>query len=119
LTEKLKKLCPCVSSILDNYTGVVYDYNMIDEKLKKEIIPRIRKVKGQIEGIERMVNDKRYCVDILQQIYAIIGGLKVISLMILKNHIDTCVKKSITSKNKGEIETKVDELIEIYKRFLK
>jgi len=90
---------------------------MIDEKLIKEITPRIRKVRGQIEGIERMVNDKRYCIDILQQIYAIIGGLKAIVLMILKNHIETCVREAMTSRNKKEIDTKIDELIDIYKKF--
>ncbi|MGC8976034.1 MAG: metal-sensitive transcriptional regulator [Candidatus Ratteibacteria bacterium] len=92
---------------------------MIDKKLIEEIIPRIRKIKGQIDGVEKMVKDRRYCIDILQQIYAIIGGLKVISLMILKNHIDTCVKEAMLSKNEEEIKEKIDQLIEIYKKFSK
>jgi len=104
---------------LDNYTIVGYNIYMINEKLIKDIIPRIKKIKGQIDGIERMINEKRYCIEILQQIYAIIGGLKAIVLMILKNHIETCVREAMTSRNKKEIDTKVDELIDIYKKFSK
>ena len=92
---------------------------MIDKELIRNILPRVNKIKGQIDGVERMIKEKRYCIDILQQIYAIIGGLKAISIMILRNHIETCVSNAISSRNEKEKNKKIDEIIEIYKKFSK
>ncbi|MCM8804596.1 MAG: metal-sensitive transcriptional regulator [Candidatus Omnitrophica bacterium] len=92
---------------------------MIDEKIIKELLPRIRKIEGQLKGLARMIEEKKYCIDILQQIFAIKGALKSIGLIILENHINTCVKETIYSKNDEEIKEKIEELLDIYKKFSK
>lgn len=92
---------------------------MIDEKIIKKILPRLKKIEGQIKGVAQMIEKKEYCIDILQQIFAIRGGLKSIILIILENHINTCVKDAIASENDEEIREKIEELVNIYKKFSK
>jgi DNA-binding FrmR family transcriptional regulator len=90
---------------------------MITDKTIKEIKPRLKKIEGQIRGISNMIESKEYCIDILQQISAVIGALKSINLIILEGHLNTCVKKAMQSKDEDEINAKIKELIEIYKKF--
>lgn len=90
---------------------------MIDERLIKKLTPRLRRVRGQIDGISRMIENREYCVDIFQQIAAAIGALKAINIAILENHLNTCVKNAMVSKNEKEIKAKIKELIDIYKKY--
>jgi len=90
---------------------------MITDKTIKEIKPRLKKIEGQIRGISNMIENKEYCIDILQQISAVIGALKSINLIILEGHLNTCVKKAMQSKDEDEINAKIKELIEMYKKF--
>ncbi|MCM8785316.1 MAG: metal-sensitive transcriptional regulator [Candidatus Omnitrophica bacterium] len=92
---------------------------MIDNKIIKKVIPRLKKIEGQVRGLERMIEKKEYCIDILQQIFAIKGALKSVGLIILENHINTCVKEAIFSKNNKEIKKKIEELLDIYEKFSK
>ncbi len=90
---------------------------MIDDRLVKKLTPRIKRACGQLKGIERMIENKEYCVDIFQQIAAVIGALKSINALILENHLNTCVKNTMQSKNEKEIKGKIKELVEIYKKY--
>ncbi|MCL4378748.1 MAG: metal-sensitive transcriptional regulator [Actinobacteria bacterium] len=92
---------------------------MIDGKIIKKLEPRIKRIEGQIRGIMKMVDKKKYCIDILQQISATQGALKSVASIILKNHINTCVKEAIESKKDMEIKEKVNEVIEMYEKFIK
>lgn len=82
----------------------------------KEMIPRLKKVEGQIKGLIKMIEDEKYCIDILQQISASIGALKSISAEIMKNHINSCVKNAILN---GSDEEKIDELTKTIYKFIK
>ncbi|MEF3279572.1 MAG: metal-sensitive transcriptional regulator [Elusimicrobiota bacterium] len=90
---------------------------MVDDRLIKKISPRIKKAYGQINGIKRMIENKEYCIDIFQQIAAVIGALKSINALILENHLNTCVRNAMQSKNEKEIKEKIRELIDIYKKY--
>lgn len=90
---------------------------MIDDKLIKKLKPRLKRIEGQVNGISKMIENKEYCVDIFQQISAAIGALKSVNLLILENHLNTCVKNSMASKNEKEIREKIKELTEIYKKY--
>lgn len=90
---------------------------MIGEKEIKKLAPRLRRVEGQVKGLLRMVENKKYCIDLLQQVAAIRGALKSIGLIILENHINTCVKETMRSKNNTDIKDKISELVEIYEKF--
>jgi len=90
---------------------------MITEREIKNLQPRFKKIEGQIKGLSRMIERGEYCVDILQQISAVSGALKAAGMIILEKHINTCVRKAMVSRNSREVKDKVEELIEIYKKF--
>jgi len=90
---------------------------MITEREIKNLQPRLKKIEGQIKGLSRMVENKKYCVDILQQISAVAGALKAVGLIILETHINTCVRQTMVSRDGQEVKDKIKELMEIYKKF--
>ena len=74
-------------------------------------IAALKRVEGQIRGIISMVNEEKYCVDILYQIKAAKSALVSIESKILENHIESCVKNSL--KNKNDVDEKVSELLKL------
>ena len=80
---------------------------------KKKIINRLNRIKGQINGIEKMVNNNIYCNDILIQVVAVEKSMKSLANSILHNHLYRCVAEDL---EKGNIEV-IDELISLFKRF--
>ena len=71
----------------------------------------LKRIEGQIIGIINMINDEKYCVDILNQVKAAKSALVTVESKILKRHIESCVKTSL--KNKSAIDAKVDELLKL------
>ncbi|HHW68712.1 MAG TPA: metal-sensing transcriptional repressor [Tenericutes bacterium] len=84
-----------------------------DSKEKKDIIIRLNKIEGQIRGVKQMINDDRYCDDILIQMVAIKKSIKSLGNNILKNHMHTCVVDEI---NKGNNDI-IDEVMKLIGRF--
>ena len=78
-------------------------------------IKRLSRVKGQIEGIERMILNRQYCPDIMIQVRAAAAALKSLELALLQGHLRGCVKKAMQSKNNKEVEKKIQEILEILK----
>jgi CsoR family transcriptional regulator, copper-sensing transcriptional repressor len=82
-----------------------------------ELIPRLKRIGGQVSGIERMITDGSYCVDILTQFQAVASALRVIEKIIFEKHIMSCVKNAMGSNKPKEIEKKTQELINfVFKR---
>lgn len=77
----------------------------------KKIINRLNIIKGQVEGIIRMVEDDRYCIDVSNQIMAVNSSLKSVNRDILTKHIHACVKESI--ENKENTHHKLEEVVTI------
>ena len=86
------------------------------ESEKKAIINRLKRLEGQVRGIQKMVEDDRYCIDILVQISAIDAALKKVGLAISERHMKHCVHHAI---NSGEGNAAIDELIDVMKHFSK
>ena len=80
----------------------------------KNQIASIRRIKGQIEGVERMINDGKYCIDILNQIKATKNAITSVEGKILKTHLEECIKESINGEN--EAQQKIDEILKVLKR---
>lgn len=78
---------------------------------------RLRKIAGQAAALERMVDEDRYCVDILMQIAAVRGALDKVGKLLLEGHVETCVTHAIESGRPKEREEKLAELIEVFSRF--
>jgi DNA-binding FrmR family transcriptional regulator len=87
---------------------------MIDETLKRKALQRLHRIEGQVKGIERMVADERYCIDVITQIAAAESALHNLSELILRNHIETCVLEAFRSGDSNERKKKVEELMEAY-----
>ena len=80
---------------------------------KKEI-PSIRRIEGQLRGIAKMIEEEKYCVDILNQIKAVRKSIASVEGKILKTHLEGCVKDSL--KGEKEFEGKIEEIIKVLKR---
>lgn len=79
---------------------------------KKKIINRINRVKGQLQGISNMIDEDRYCNDILIQLQAVISSCKSISNLILEEHLNSCIKDNI---KQGNVDV-ISEILELVKR---
>lgn len=82
---------------------------MINEIVKKDALNRLRKIEGQIRGIGKMVENEKYCIDIINQITAAEKALGGVSKIIMKRHVESCVTHAI---EKGQGQEKINELIE-------
>ena len=82
----------------------------------QKLLPRLRRIEGQIRGIARMVEERRYCIDIIQQLTAARKALDQVSLQVMKGHINSCVSTAIKQQD-GAV--KINELMDTINRFVK
>jgi DNA-binding FrmR family transcriptional regulator len=86
-------------------------------KLEKEATGRrLSRIEGQVRGIGRMIEEERYCIDILQQIQAIKSALAKVEDAILKDHAATCVESAIASGDERDQRIKFGELVDLFGR---
>ena len=84
---------------------------------RRKLETRLRRIAGQVSGLERMVGEDRYCVDILLQIAAVRAALDGAGKLLLGAHVESCVAEAFASGRPRERQQKLDELIEIFARF--
>ncbi len=89
---------------------------MINEETKKDVLPRLRKIEGQIKGIHKMIEKERYCIDIINQVTAAQRALDQVSLRVMQRHIESCVANSIKSDGGTPI---IGELMETIYKFIR
>jgi DNA-binding FrmR family transcriptional regulator len=80
-------------------------------------IGKINRAIGQLEGVKKMIEDGRYCVEILQQLKAARSATKSVELSILKRHMQMCLTKAVKSQDEAELLVKIDELQNLIKNF--
>lgn len=90
--------------------------NTIIENEKDLILNRLKRLEGQVRGLQVMVREDRYCIDVLIQITAIQSALKQVGFKITEDHISHCVSNAI---RKGEGKESIDELMTVLKQFSK
>ncbi|MFR3072553.1 MAG: metal-sensitive transcriptional regulator [Paeniclostridium sp.] len=83
------------------------------------MIKRLNRIEGQVKGIQKMVEDERYCVDILVQISAIRSAINKVGNIILENHIKGCVANSIKEGNFEKSDELISELMQTINKFTK
>lgn len=84
---------------------------------KDKILIRLRKMEGQLKGIRKMVEQDKYCVDVLNQLYSIIAGTQKVAAIIMKDHIQGCVKDALARNDYSD--DYVNELVEVVERYTK
>ncbi len=86
-------------------------------KDKEALIKRLHRIEGQVRGIEKMVEDDRYCIDILTQIAAVTTALEAVAFKILDEHVRHCVAGALTSGDENDVAAKTEELLQAVQRF--
>lgn len=86
---------------------------------KDVLVRRLRRIQGQARGIERMVVEDRYCIDILTQVAAITTALEAVAELLLKDHISHCVRHALTAESEEVADEKMQELLDAVRRFAK
>ena len=84
--------------------------------IKPKLLNRLSRVEGQVRGIVRMVEDDRYCIDILTQLQAVRAALSRVKTEMLKDHLGHCIEGAIVSGDKDEQRRKASEIIELLER---
>jgi DNA-binding FrmR family transcriptional regulator len=84
---------------------------------KDALITRLHRIEGQVRGIEKMVEDERYCIDILTQIGAVSTALETVAQKLLEEHANHCVAGALASGSREEAEEKTRELLQAVQRF--
>ena len=88
-------------------------------KDREALIKRLHRIEGQVRGVERMVEEDRYCIDILTQIAAVNTALESLAFTILDEHVRHCVAGALASGDEQDATTKTEELLEAVQRFTK
>ena len=86
---------------------------------KEQLLKRLARVEGQVRGISRMIEDDRYCIDILTQLGAVSTALEAVALKVLEEHVQHCVAGALASGDPDAAEEKSRELLEAVQRFAK
>ena len=89
---------------------------MINEETKKDVLPRLKKIEGQIRGIHKIIEKERYCIGIINQVTAAQRALDQVSLKVMQRHIETCVTDAVKSDGGGPV---MGELMETIYKFIR
>jgi DNA-binding FrmR family transcriptional regulator len=88
----------------------------MDERIKKSQLARLGRIEGQVRGIARMVEEDRYCIDVINQVRAVRAALDKVEQEILYAHLQHCVAHAFHAWSERDRQTKIDELIEVLDR---
>ena len=86
----------------------------MDSATKKQVINRLRSVEGHVRGIERMVEEDSYCIDVIKQAIAVQRALERVNGIMLENYLQTCVTTAIRGEEAEERERVIGELLEVF-----
>jgi DNA-binding FrmR family transcriptional regulator len=86
---------------------------------KADLVSRLHRIEGQVRGIERMLEDDRYCIDVLTQLGAVSTALESVAFRILDGHVKHCVAGALASGDEDEAHAKTEELLQAVHRFAK
>lgn len=90
----------------------------MNNQIKEDAARRLLKIEGQVRGIATMVEDERYCIDILTQVASVRAALGKVGSLLLQNHLETCVKGAMQSQDEDDVEAKIAELTTVFNRYL-
>ena len=91
----------------------------MNTKAKKTVGDRLKRIEGQVRGISRMVEEDRYCIDILTQLQAIRAALHKVEEAVLRDHVQHCVADAFATGDAAEQRDKVEELVSVLGRLTK
>ena len=87
----------------------------MSDEIQKSIASRLNRASGQVQGIGRMIDEGRYCVDVIRQIRAAKSALSALEGVVLERHLQTCVTQALTSNNESNSQEKIDEILGLFR----
>lgn len=87
----------------------------MNQEKKKQILKRMNYLSGHLEGVKKMIEKDKYCIDIIEQNRGVMSALCKVNEIILENHLNMCVTEAIEGKNEKEKEKKVEEIIKLFR----
>lgn len=81
---------------------------------KKDVVNRLRSIEGHVRGIERMVEEDGYCIDVMKQLKAVQSALDRVNSLVLSNHLQTCVTTAIRSDDADDRQRVIGEIIDVF-----
>lgn len=91
----------------------------MDRENKPKLLNRLNRIEGQVRGVARMVDEDRYCIDIMTQLQAVKAALSKVETELMREHIDHCVASAISSGDPQEQRQKADELVTLLQRSMR
>ena len=92
---------------------------MMNEQQAGDAVTRLKKIEGQVRGVIKMIEEGRYCIDILSQTRAIVAGIRGVENMVMHQHLQTCVADTMKSDDQVEKDKKVAEIMDVLAKFRK
>ncbi|MBF0385001.1 MAG: metal-sensitive transcriptional regulator [Candidatus Omnitrophica bacterium] len=83
----------------------------------QENILALKRIEGQVRGLQKMIEDQRYCVDILTQMRSAIQAMVSVNQKILKKHLEGCVVDALENSTRSEKQSKIDEMVELFSKY--
>ncbi len=86
----------------------------MDDEHRSTVVKRLRSIAGHVNGIERMVAEDAYCIDVIKQVQAVQAALNKVNDLILENHLNTCVIEAVRGDNKKDRERVLGEIVDVF-----
>ena len=83
---------------------------------RDDLLSRLRKVEGQVRGVQRMIEQDSYCIDVLTQVSAVVSAMEKVGIKLLRDHIRGCVADALKSGDAAD--ARVDEVVRVVERFV-
>jgi DNA-binding FrmR family transcriptional regulator len=91
----------------------------VDPEIKHAVLTRLRRIEGQVRGLQKMVDEERYCADVLTQVSSVQEALRGVGRSLLRNHLKHCATQAIRSGDPGQADAMYEELMELISRSLR
>ena len=111
MATETKSPCACGVRTGDGTQGSV-----VDPEIKHAIGTRLRRIEGQVRGLQKMIEEERYCADVLMQLSSVQEALRGVGRGLLQNHLKHCVTEVIRTTDQEQVDGAVDELMELMYR---
>ena len=89
----------------------------MERQTTTKALGRLRRIEGQVQGIQRMVEEDKSCVDILLQLAAVQGAVEQVQKLLLGQHLESCIAEAVRSGSSRDRQRKMDELLDVFSRF--
>jgi len=86
----------------------------MDDEHRRAVLKRLRSISGHVNGIERMVTEDAYCIDVIKQVQAVQAALNKVNDLILEQHLNSCVIEAVRGDNKKERERVLEEIVGVF-----